>query len=934
MESGAEYRYLAEEKIDVELYCSICHDVFVDVRKTRRCKHLFCHGCIKAALARSPTCPMCRAPLRESDLVPSKSVQARLDALQVYCLHYPACAWQGTRHALTTDHLPGDCPFVPVWCNEHQNHPDCPKYFPRHAIQEHRATCRYQMLSCPLGCLKKFYKKEALQLHQASECVHRLVECNRCQEPHRFCDIRQHEVVCPKFIISCPHRKLLGDYGGCTDTFERAQLVCHLEDCKYENAKDILLGLRAHTMALEQQLVGIEWTMAQELAILSTLTVEAGDVERGVDLRTLLRFNPAIRNLSARDFHPSLAWQNLTQLLQTNSTVVSLCLRHSEIEKTGAVLLAKALRANQTLHTILLPGNNIGDQGIEFLARALETNTSVHTLDVSNNNITDKGLAHLTRSLRGNETLTSLILADNRIKHKGLETFIDMLRLRMSPTLHFHRVSAIPVNEDDAAMWPVRSGLHSAEGFENQVIEPYSSVSSNIPLFNLIPSENLDSLSLQNVPPRVNETSPSSEHSSPRVTLGQRLYYRPRRRRRPCPFPEPLLTFETPSTTSSCDSSSTTAGRQLPDLRPLVLQCLDLSQNDLGPKGAECLATLVQAIGCPLVVLHLSSCKLGGKGVESLVQALEFNHHLRVLSLENNLMDDERVMTLQATMSTKRPNLQLRLCDVVGSQPIGTSSAEPATHSIYPGALSPLPFLSSPGDGPPRHIMTKTGTRPSHTPVRSNLSTPNPPSTHTPWKRWPHSPFSPAFTHQPVATTGLSSAHHRRPRLASDTSSRTSATSSSYTRRTPSRGVSPLTPMPAQRSECGLSSGTLDSDGSRYASTPESTIPSDRAWLIRDSFRANCSFDLNESDHLPLGESPTATTSRETPSPLTIPGSSQQSTAQLKPPFYPSSHPTQLPSHMSRSPVKGSTSRTISEDLPAVRSNRPLPSARISSIAN
>ncbi|KAJ1948831.1 hypothetical protein IWQ62_006836, partial [Dispira parvispora] len=339
-----------------------------------------------------------------------------------------------------------------------------------------------------------------------------------------------HEKVCPKFIISCPHRKLLGDYGGCTDTFERAQLACHLEDCKYENAKDLLLGLRAHTLALEQQLVGMEWTMAQELAILSTLTVEASDVERGVDLRTLLRFNPAIRNLSARNFQPSFAWQNLTQLLQTNSTVVSLCLRHSEIEKTGAVLLAKALRANQTLHTILLPGNNIGDQGIEFLARALETNTSVHTLDVSNNGITDKGLAHLTRSLRGNETLTSLILADNRIKHKGLEAFIDMLQLRMSPTLHFHRANATPVDEDDA-MWPVGSGPHPTEGFENQAIEPYSSVSSNIPLFNLIPSENLDNLPLRNSPPWVNGTNPSSEHSSPNVPSDQRLRNRPQRRR-------------------------------------------------------------------------------------------------------------------------------------------------------------------------------------------------------------------------------------------------------------------------------------------------------------------------------------------------------------------------------------------------------------------
>ncbi|KAJ1965294.1 hypothetical protein IWQ62_002704, partial [Dispira parvispora] len=405
------------------------------------------------------------------------------------------------------------------------------------------------------------------------------------------------------------------------------------------------------------------------------------------------------------------------------------------------------------------------------------------------------------------------------------------------------------------------------------------------------------------------------------------------RRRRPSPFPEPLLTFETPSTTPSWNSSGAGISRQLPDLRPLVLQCLDLSRNDLGPKGAECLAPLVQAIGCPLVALHLSYCKLGGKGVESLVQALDFNHHLRILSLENNFMDDERAITLQATMATKRPNLQLRLCEVMGSQPISTSSAEPATHSVYPGALSPLPFLSSPGDGPPRHITARTGTRPPYSPMRSNVSTPNPPSsTRTPWKRWPHSPLSPAFIHQPVATVGLPSAQPRRPRQVSDTSSQASATSSTHARRTPSRGVSPLPPVSVQRSEYGLSSGTLESDSSRYASPSDNTTPPNRAWLHQDGCRGNCSLDL--TDHLPLGESPTATTSRETPLPLPIPGNSQRSTAQNKSHFHPSSHPTQLPSHMARSPGRATTGRNTSGDLPVAQSNRLLFPTRSSPIAN
>jgi hypothetical protein len=95
-----EYRYIEPDSISEDLYCSICHDVFDIVKKTRRCKHLFCHFCIGQALSLNKSCPICRTSCQENELQPSIKIQNELDQIMVYCKYFPECDWKGTREAL------------------------------------------------------------------------------------------------------------------------------------------------------------------------------------------------------------------------------------------------------------------------------------------------------------------------------------------------------------------------------------------------------------------------------------------------------------------------------------------------------------------------------------------------------------------------------------------------------------------------------------------------------------------------------------------------------------------------------------------------------------------------------------------------------------------------------------------------------------------
>ncbi|KAJ1975003.1 hypothetical protein H4R35_003349 [Dimargaris xerosporica] len=695
----ADYQYAAGQAMDEDLYCSICHDVFNRVCKTSRCGHLFCHACIRAAVARNPSCPMCRAPLRESELVAAPQVQDKLDALLVHCSYRspeprtspalpgpttqaapvsaaspePRCAWVGPRHALR-NHLDRSCQWVPVWCNEHEYHPDCPDFFPRKDIHAHRARCRFKMVGCQLHCPAKFYRISQMQ------------------------------------------------------TFQRCQLAQHLETCRYDSAKDIITGLRTHILHLERNLSEVQGALRSDLQRLSTLKVYASDMESGVHLDRVLRFNPAIRQLQAHAFEPSSAWQQLTELLQHNDSITHLYLDHSVVERTGAVLLAKALRTNTTLHTLSVADNRIGDQGLEFLAKALEVNSTIRVINLAHNGITDRGVEHLARSFMYNTSLTTLDLSSNQIKHRGMEALTKAMERRIVAWQQASSTSsplAELVPSDDAPLLPhglaygsdnddripilLPPPLHFESLALQSPVRLATSASSRCPSPGLRPLAGLGHASFQRSATDNDDsdddrvlasslmghaavggsTALSTDHIGTRPSATTNLNSAPgpptpsRRRRHRGP-PEPLIIFDEASLARqvgpgvrSNQLRARSVEPQKPSEEPLRLCHLDLTSNDLGGRGAECLAQLLKMPACPLEVLYLGRTKVGARGAEDLVHAAECNLHLQVLVLASNHVPFDLATQLHRLATKTRPTLLLDLG-------YGIAHPGPASHNLPP----------------------------------------------------------------------------------------------------------------------------------------------------------------------------------------------------------------------------------------------------------
>jgi hypothetical protein len=74
---------------------------------------------------------------------------------------------------------------------------------PKHLAQEHAMVCEYIEVECTNGC-KKMIMMSEFSHHLATECEHRLVECELCSKQERKIEMETHlESVCPKQLIQC-----------------------------------------------------------------------------------------------------------------------------------------------------------------------------------------------------------------------------------------------------------------------------------------------------------------------------------------------------------------------------------------------------------------------------------------------------------------------------------------------------------------------------------------------------------------------------------------------------------------------------------------------------------------------------------------------------------------------------------------------------------
>eukprot|EP01083_Nonionella_stella_P093463 261956_1 len=106
------------------------------------------------------------------------------------------------------------------------------------------------------------------------------------------------------------------------------------------------------------------------------------------------------------------------QALRNNSTVISLSIRDSTLERTACESLAGALRENKSLTLLELTHCRIGCE-VKVLANAIEENSTLTDLRLSDNNIGEEGILSIAEMVSVNRTLQSLEVSRNSFSHIG-----------------------------------------------------------------------------------------------------------------------------------------------------------------------------------------------------------------------------------------------------------------------------------------------------------------------------------------------------------------------------------------------------------------------------------------------------------------------------------------------------------------------------------
>ena len=190
--------------------CPVCKLTLLDPFLLSCCGNHLCESCV-GRLAGKP-CPLCSHKF--TGLL-DKGRQRGVWQAKVRCSNYNGgCEWQGElryllRHLQPADgEGPGQSPA------------------PRGPVP----LCLFERVPCANeGCGQRLPRKD-LEQHQQSECVHRKVRCQYCNEVEttyeELCNVHWGE--CPDFPVACPNNC---DVGG----MRRSQVQTHCDrDCKLQ----------------------------------------------------------------------------------------------------------------------------------------------------------------------------------------------------------------------------------------------------------------------------------------------------------------------------------------------------------------------------------------------------------------------------------------------------------------------------------------------------------------------------------------------------------------------------------------------------------------------------------------------------------------------------------------------------------------------------
>ncbi|KAI8478484.1 PREDICTED: TNF receptor-associated factor 6-like [Branchiostoma belcheri] len=184
-----------------ELKCCICMNVLLDPVYGTHCNsHQFCRACIREWIrTRAANCPLCRTPMRFTDVGTDHSANRKVMKLVAKCSNGVVdgvkCDWRGPYGNLA--HHERRCSFKKVTCEHcemilerHQHLPhlgvcpkmeqpceDCLLWVQRDNMRHHVVyVCIMKEMPCPLQCQEVILRKDFLH-HVVHDCTNRVTVC-------------------------------------------------------------------------------------------------------------------------------------------------------------------------------------------------------------------------------------------------------------------------------------------------------------------------------------------------------------------------------------------------------------------------------------------------------------------------------------------------------------------------------------------------------------------------------------------------------------------------------------------------------------------------------------------------------------------------------------------------------------------------------------
>ncbi|GAO49493.1 hypothetical protein SAICODRAFT_30892 [Saitoella complicata NRRL Y-17804] len=231
-----EYQYA--DAVSDHFMCPVCRSVLVEPVQTR-CGHIFCTPCIESALSHSRTCPVDRAALTQSDLLPAPKIIANIvNELLVVCPNQSEGCPNVLQRQLLGTHLEKECDYAWVLCPG----AECDEMVLRKDLSGD-GECAHEMEMCEM-CKRIIRDNEA----HVSICPAVEVSCRYCSTHIQRGDLDAHLSGCPEAVSTCPAEDV-----GCPWTGPRRELSDHTLLCTLVLIAPALRTQASRISALESE---------------------------------------------------------------------------------------------------------------------------------------------------------------------------------------------------------------------------------------------------------------------------------------------------------------------------------------------------------------------------------------------------------------------------------------------------------------------------------------------------------------------------------------------------------------------------------------------------------------------------------------------------------------------------------------------------------